>query len=130
MMETSRVLARIIGPILIIPAVGVFLNMATYQRIVEEFGKSLALCYLAGFPALLLGLLILQFHNRWEARWPVIITILGWIALIKGASLILFPGFVGNTWYPYIAASPAVLIVSLGISLALGVFLTIKGYWG
>lgn len=129
-METSRVLARIIGPLLVISAVGVFLNLDTYQRLVQEFGKSLALDYLAGFTALLLGLLVVQFHNLWEARWSVLITVLGWITLVKGATIILFPGFIPNVWYPYATTSPALLLVSLGISLVIGVFLTIKGYRG
>ncbi|HTY23079.1 MAG TPA: hypothetical protein VMC85_08105 [Desulfomonilaceae bacterium] len=129
MMQTSRVLARVIGPSLIITGVGILLNLGTYQHMIEEYSKSASLCYLGGFVALLLGLIVLQFHNVWEARWPVVITILGWIAFIKGAVLIVFPGLIHNLWLPYVG-SPVPLIVSLSISLVVGVFLTIKGYWG
>jgi hypothetical protein len=128
-METSKILARIIGPVMIIPAIGLFLNFAEYQRLYEEFAKSPSLCYLGGFMALLMGLIILQFHNKWEAGWPVLITILGWITLIKGLVLVLFPASVLNLWHP-LTASPTALIVSLVISGAVGVFLTVKGYWG
>jgi hypothetical protein len=128
-MQTSRILARIIGPILIVPAVGVFLNMEAYRSLVEEFSRNASLCYLGGFMALLTGLIILQFHNKWEARWPVVITILGWITVVKGALLIVFPGLVASMWSPY-ASGPITLIISLAISCAVGVFLTIKGYWG
>ena len=91
-METSKILARIIGPVMIIPAIGIFLNFNTYQGMIGEFSKSPSLCYLGGFMALLMGLVILQFHNKWEAGWPVVITILGWITIIKGVALIIFPG--------------------------------------
>jgi hypothetical protein len=128
-METPRALARIMGPLLIIPALGVLLNLESYQRLIEEFSKSPGLCYLGGFVALLLGLVMLQFHSNWEARWPVMITILGWITFVKGVALILFPGFVSGLWHPFMT-SAAPLIVSLGISFSLGVFLSIKGYWG
>jgi hypothetical protein len=127
-MDTSRVLARIMGPLLIITALGVFLDLKSYQRLVEEFSKSPGLCYVGGFVALLLGLITLQFHSNWEPRWPVIITILGWIAVVKGVALIIFPGFVAGLWHPFMTSS-APLIVSLGISFAIGVFLSIKGYW-
>ena len=123
-METSKILARIIGPAMVIPAIGIFLNFNTYQAMIGEFSKSPSLCYLGGFMALLMGLIILQFHNKWEVVWPVVITILAWITLIKGVALIIFPGFF---WY---ATGPITLIVSLGISCAVGFFLTIKGYWG
>jgi hypothetical protein len=128
-MQTSRVLARIMGPTLVVPAAGVLLNLETYQRMIAEFSQSPALCYLGGFMALLIGLVLLQFHSKWEAHWPVIITILGWLCVVKGAALILFPGFVLNLWHPY-AANAAPLIVSLGISFVVGVFLTVQGYRG
>jgi len=128
-METSKILARIVGPGMIIPAIGIFLNFNTYQGMIGEFSKSPSLCYLGGFMALLMGLVILQFHNKWEAGWPVVITILGWITLIKGLLLILFPGSLTNLWHP-LTESPTALIVSLGISCAVGIFLTFKGYWG
>lgn len=129
-METSRVLAKIIGPLLIIPALGVFLNLETYRHLIEEFSKSAALCYLAGYMALLLGLLVVHLHNVWEARWPVVITILGWVAVVKGVAIIVLPGFIPEIWYPFAVESSARLIVPLGISLILGIFLTIKGYRG
>ena len=128
-MERPRALARIIGPLLVVPAVGAVLNLGTYQRLIEEFGKSPALCYLGGFMALLMGLVILELLGKWEARWSVIITILGWIALVKGVALILFPGIVLNLWYPHLE-STAPLMISFGISFVIGTFLIIKGYWG
>ena len=127
-METSKVLARIIGPGLIVTALGVFFNLGRSQRMIEEFSKSPSLCYLGGFMALVMGLVILEFHCKWEAHWSVIITILGWMCVVKGVALILFPGFV-PLWYPAMASS-APLIVSLGIYFVVGVFLTVKGYWG
>ena len=39
-METTKILARIIGPVMIIPAIGIFLNFNTYQGMIGEFSKS------------------------------------------------------------------------------------------
>jgi hypothetical protein len=129
MMDKSKVLAKIIGPLLIIPALGILLNREIYQRMFEEFAKSPSLCYLGGFMALLCGLLVVHFHNVWEARWPVIITILGWLCVVKGAALVLFPGTVAQLWHPF-TGSTVPLMVSSSISCALGVYLTVKGYSG
>ena len=127
-METSKILARIIGPTMIVPAIGMIIKFAEYQRLYEEFSKSPSLCYLGGLMAFVLGLVVLQFHNRWGAGWPVLITIIGWIALIKGLILMLFPWSMLSMWQP-ITAGPA-LMISMTISCAVGVFLTIRGYWG
>ena len=128
-METSRILARIMGPVMIVPAIGILLNFNQFQHMYEEFSKSPSLCYLGGLMAFTLGLMVLQFHNKWEAGWPLLITIVSWIALIKGLVLMLFPGSVLNMWQPFLS-SPTTLIISQIISFAVGIFLTVKGYWG
>ena len=128
-METARTLARIIGPVQIVAAIGIFLNLDTGQRVMEEFGKSAALCYLGGFAALLLGLVVLELHHTWEARWPVIIAILGWLSVVKGVALMLFPGAVVSLWHP-VVGTPTPLLVSSAINLVVGAFLTVKGYRG
>ncbi len=125
-MENARVLARILGPVLIISAAGILLNPGTSLQMIGEYGKSDALCYLGGFMALLLGLITLQFHNKWESHWPVVITITGWWAVVKGAALIVFPKAI-MSWYEH-AVTPKTLIVGLSILLVVGVYLTIKGY--
>lgn len=127
-MEPPKILARVIGPLFIIAAAGILLNLEAYQGLIKEFSNSLALCYLAGFMALLLGLIVLQFQNTWEPRWPVLITILGWITVVKGAALVVLPGPSLRIWYSY-TGSPVPLIVSSATMLAVGTFLTIRGYW-
>jgi hypothetical protein len=42
--------------------------------------------------SVLLGLLILVSHNIWIAKWPVIITIIGWITLLQGIARLFTPG--------------------------------------
>jgi len=128
-METSRTLARIIGPVQVAGAVAVLLNLDTGQHLMEEFSKSASLCYLGGFMALLLGLVILEFHHAWEAGWPVIITILGWIAVVKGVALMVFPGLIMSLWHP-VTTTTVPLLLSSAVSLLVGLFLTFKGYRG
>src|SRR6476646_9005433 len=41
--------------------------------------------------ALLAGLAIVNTHNLWVSDWRVIITILGWLAIVRGALSLLFP---------------------------------------
>jgi hypothetical protein len=126
-MQNARNLARIMGPVMIVSAVSLLLNVHTYQRLVDEFAKSPSLCYLGGFMALIMGLVILQFHHKWEARWPVIITVFGWLATVKGAVLMLFPGVVMSFWHPFTGSSMA-LMIAAAFYLLLGAFFAMKGY--
>lgn len=128
-MHSSLFLARIIGPLLMIVAVGILLNVKTYQQMGEEFYRGFALRYLGGFLALLFGLLIVEFHNVWEVRWTVIITVIGYIGVLKGALLLVAPGLVSKLSDVY-TKNPKLLIVNSIIVLVVGLVLTVKGFWG
>jgi len=127
-MAATIPLARIIGPYITIIAIGVLVNLSFYKRMMEDFFKNTALIYLGGVLALIFGLLIVWFHNVWVAGWPVIITIFGWAGIIKGAWLIILPNSLGKMVELY-KKHTALLIVQIIIMLALGIFLTIMGYF-
>ena len=127
-MENSIFLAKLLGPYCIIVAVGILFNLRTYQKVMEDFCKNYALIYLGGVMALFFGLLMVLFHNVWVANWVVIITIFGWLGFIKGAWLIILPNTVAKLTEAY-QKNVALLVVHLVIILALGVFLTVRGYF-
>jgi hypothetical protein len=126
-MENSLFLAKILGPYAIIVALAFLFNPKTYQKVMEDFCKNSALVYLGGVFAFLFGILIVLFHNVWVAGWPVIITVFGWLALIKGVWLIVFPNTVAKFTQAY-QKKAGLLTIKLAIAFILGVFLTAKGY--
>jgi hypothetical protein len=126
-METSMLIAKILGPYCIIVAIGIMFNLKNYQKMMEDFLKNAALIYLGGIMALIFGIVIVLFHNVWVAGWPVIITILGWMGLIKGIWLIVFPNAVGKLTQAF-QKKPVILRVHMVIVLVIGLLLTVKGY--
>ena len=127
-MATSILLAKILGPYLIIVAIGIMFNPKFYQKMIEDFFKNAALLYLGGVMALIIGMVIVLFHNVWVPSWPVIITIFGWGGLLKGIWLIVFPNSVGKLTQIY-QRKPALLRVHMIVVLVIGLFLTAKGYF-
>lgn len=57
---------------------------------VNELGSSRALMYISGLWSLLVGLIIVNLHQVWIWDWPVLITIIGWLAVIKGMLRLFF----------------------------------------
>ena len=90
-MTNSVFLARLIGPLMLAVGIGIFVNGAVYRALADEFLRSTALIYLSGLLTMTAGLAIVLTHNVWRANWPVLITILGWLATIGGAVRIIFP---------------------------------------
>jgi uncharacterized membrane protein len=91
LMANSIFLARLMGPLLLAVAIGLVVNAQSYRMLADEFLRSRALIYLSGILTMTAGLAIVLTHNRWAADWPVIITILGWLAVFGGAFRIICP---------------------------------------
>ncbi|MGB2600063.1 MAG: hypothetical protein WBC99_06435 [Candidatus Omnitrophota bacterium] len=127
-MGISILLARFLGLLFVIITAGVLLNLKNYQKVMEDFFENSALVYIGGVMALVFGIFLVMFHNIWALNWTVLITILGWSSLIKGILLIVFPNMIFKMT-EMCRKSTAVLAVHVIIILALGVFLTIMGYF-
>jgi len=127
-MANSIFLAKLLGPYLTIVTIGILFNLKNCQKIMDDYSQSAALVYLGGILALFFGLLILLFHNTWASNWTVIITIFGWLGLIKGIWLIIFPEKV-KAYVDYYRDKTKPLVIQVVIMLLIGVFLIVKGYF-
>ena len=126
-MGNSVFLARLIGPLMLMVGIGIFVNGATYRMLADEFLRSRALIYLSGLLAMTAGLALILTHNVWRADWPVIITILGWLAAIGGAFRIIAPQGterVGRQMLKYKHA----LTIAGAVWLVVGAVLCLFGY--
>ena len=127
-MATSVFLAKLIGPVLLVVAVGLFINTAGYRAMAQEFLRSPALVYLAGILTLTAGLAIVLNHNVWVANWPVLITILGWLAVVGGAVRMALPD-VTRKLGDSMLRNDRTLQIGGGVWLAIGAILCFFGYF-
>lgn len=126
-METSTLIAKIIGLIYLSFGVGLLLNGSYYKKEIPKLLENTAYLIFGGFIAIIIGVLIIENHNLWIKNWTVLITIIGWIALIKGIILLAFPTaasmykklFNSTTFYSILA--PLILIFGI-IFIYLGCF--------
>ncbi|OKH83723.1 membrane protein [Mycobacterium sp. SWH-M3] len=66
------------------------------KRLIVE-NRAFGLTY--GYLSLFLGLISVLLHNVWTMDWHVLITIFGWMALLKGIIVIAWPEISKNTKY-------------------------------
>ena len=90
-METSTLIAKIIGIIYTSFGIGFLLSGDYYKKELPKLLDNSAYSILGGIFAIVIGALIIENHNYWENNWTVLITIIGWVALLKGIFLIAFP---------------------------------------
>ena len=90
-MATSIFLARLLGPLLLAVGAGILINPKPFHTMASEVTRSVTLVYLFGLFDCAAGLAIVLTHNVWTANWRVLITLIGWLMLFRGAVRILIP---------------------------------------
>ena len=93
-METSIFLAKVIGLVSVIITTAVLIRYKESLAFDEEAVKSPFFTYASGFIILILGVLIIVSHSVWVFDWRLVITIFGWLVLLKGVGRIFFPNAV------------------------------------
>ena len=126
-MPTSIFLARLLGPLLLVPGIGLLLTPRMFRAMATELIGSVLLIYLFGLIDFTAGLAIVLTHNVWIANWRVLITLIGWLLLIRGAIRIL----AADRLKPFatkLFRNKLLIPVSGGVMIILGLILCYFGY--
>jgi hypothetical protein len=126
-MERSHFLAKLIGPVFIVGGLGMLFNTAVYRAMFERALHDHTLIYLSGILALVTGLAIVAVHSDWKWHWSVIITVIGWLALIGGVLRMIAPQVI-ESYGMAVLRTPNFFIIDGGIAVLLGVLLSYFGY--
>jgi hypothetical protein len=127
--QTSVFLARLMGPVLLVAAVGLLANTAAYTAMAREFLHSPPLIYLSGALVMTAGVAIVLYHNVWTADWRVIITLFGWAATIGGAVRMTLPDTVRSIGEKMLRSRSWVMTGGGVLWLAVGAVLCFFGYF-
>jgi cytochrome bd-type quinol oxidase subunit 2 len=116
----AKRIAGLVGPVLValILSENQFANPHLYDKQIPP------VVYLSGTLFLIAGLAIVRAHNRWRGGWPVLLTVVGWFAILLG----LFRMFMPGLYEQGAQGNPTALLAGELILLGIGVFLTFKAY--
>ena len=126
-MTTSVFLARLIGPVMLVIGLAAFANQRAFRDMAEEFLASRALLFLSGLLIMPAGLAIVLAHNVWTADWRVLITLFGWLNLIRGALRLLAPDRVMRTGHT-VLRRPGFVPIAAAIWAVPGLLFCLFGY--
>lgn len=89
-MDTSLFLFKFWGWYCVIFFFILSFNPKRIKQIVDDL-QDQKFTILISFLAIIIGLLNILFHNVWEANISLVVTLFGWLALLKGIMLFTFP---------------------------------------
>jgi hypothetical protein len=126
-MTTSRTIAGLIGPTLVALAAATVLNLGYFPALVEGVSRDPALVLVSGILMFVAGLAIVRIHNRWASGWPVVVTVIGWLALLGGLARMLFPVQLSKVALALAQRTGIVAALAI-VLLVVGGFLCFKAY--
>lgn len=107
--------------------IGMLTNPRLIKDILKDLSGSTTYAFFGGLAALAIGLPLVTFHNVWNANTSIIITLLGWLAFLKGLALMMFPS---QTMHMYkgVITKESKSYVGYGV-LVVGIILLYLGYF-
>lgn len=126
-MTNAELIAGYAGPIMMAVAAAMLINRRTFVGAITDMANGPAFIFLAGLLTLLGGLAIVRAHNVWSAEWTVLVTVIGWLAIIGGIVRIVWPDRIASLANRMLSSENAITVWAL-VALMLGAFLTAKGY--
>lgn len=116
-------LAEVWGISIVIVSFALLLNEKYLKTLFAEVENNATMLFW-GVVTLVIGLAMVLSYNVWDKSWQVIITIFGWLSLIKGAAILFVPESI-KKWTRKIESSsylPYALVVAIIIGLVLTYF--------
>jgi hypothetical protein len=123
----TRTLARAVGPYLVVIAVALFARRTALPTLLPAFMQDAPLIFAAGAFTLVAGLAIIAAHHHWTTASAIVISLVGLLAALKGAALMIFPTL-GAEVTAALTRAPAVVMVVALILLLIGLWLSFIGW--
>ena len=120
-------LAQLFGLYCLIMAAAMLSQPEAFVTIVHALMADASLVLIAGVFTLFGGLAIVLLHNYWSGgALTIIITLLGWLTLIKAVVLVALPSTKLVAMYAGVTSTH--LLISGSLALLLGIYLTVAGF--
>jgi uncharacterized protein YjeT (DUF2065 family) len=122
-MSLTLLLAKVFGLALIAVSIALLIKRDFFAKITRDFLQQDLLRLVISFSEMLVGLFIVIGHNVWSPLPAAVITVLGWVFVLEGASYLLLPQqwtthFINAVNRPHFFVASGVIGLILGIYLA------------
>lgn len=84
------------GWLFVILGLSYVVQARAWLRMVRDIMADPTRLFAMMIPFLMLGLLVVATHNVWVFGWPLVVTLFGWIMVLKSVLYLLWPGFIRN----------------------------------
>ena len=123
--DTTRRFARVLGPFFAIVSATVVVRAPA--ELLAEFGATAIWPWVSGAFVLMGGIIVAALHPYWHGVAAVIVSLLGWLMVLRGVLLLGFPDTFISIANHTVGAENVWRIVFGGVTLV-GLYLTYIGW--
>ena len=123
----TRHFARVLGPFLAIVAIVAVIRMRDMPQLLSEFTASSVWPWVTGTFVLLGGVAIVASHQIWRGPAAIIVSVLGWLLVVRGIVLLAFPDVLASVADRIIDLEGAWIPI-LVVMAVIGLYLTYIGW--
>ena len=129
MSDRTIYLARLIGLYCLLAGLIMVVQREGMVAAVEALVLDRALLLILGVITVAVGLAMILAHNIWSGgALPVVVTLIGWLTLIKGLVLWLMSPPAAAQFYLQQLHYPQLYYLYATVTLVIGVYLTVAGF--
>ncbi len=125
-MELSIFLAKVIGPVLMLVALSLAVNRDNIDLLFDTYRSSAAV-FITGVVELFLGMAMVVGHNVWTLDFRVVLTLIGWMLVLRGAGRTFFPSRIPSMLSRFRKAQAAFVPLLIVVFL-IGAYLAYSGF--
>ncbi|MBI5411980.1 hypothetical protein HZA43_02265 [Candidatus Peregrinibacteria bacterium] len=126
-MENALNLMAILGPVFVVLGISMIVYVKPWLELIKECEKNHYSLICGALMGLILGLIMIRLYNVWEWNKYLLVTILGWLAFLKGVFYFLMPGKMIKTVIRWHESAPVITLHGVA-ALALGLYLSYVAY--
>lgn len=123
-MDISTVIAQILGIFFVVIGASMIIDGRGTADVMKEAIDSKSYLWSWGVAGVATGAIIIPLNNIWTSGMPLVITVMGWLALLKGTFILLFPNITASVYRKF--STPTLFVVAGIVAVALGLSLI---YW-
>jgi len=125
-MPETFFIAQFVGPILLAIGIGIFVSRDYYMKVYRHLESESTAVVIGGISALAAGIAVVSFHNVWSTFPEILVSLLGWLMVVKGVALAVFPKSVGT--FGDMIAKQNIFSSAAVVAIILGGYLTWFAY--
>jgi hypothetical protein len=92
--QSAILVGFVVAVLMLVMGFSMLLSTSNWLRLLDNYSEQPQRMLMPGLAMTVFGLVVVFNHNVWTGGWPVVITVAGWLVMLKGLAFLFGPNLV------------------------------------